>query len=53
MVLFINRDEVYNPDTPEKGTAQIQIAKHRNGPIGQVTLAFVPEHARFGNLARV
>jgi replicative DNA helicase len=53
VVLFINRDEVYNPDTPEKGTAQIQIAKHRNGPVGQVTLAFVPEHARFGNLARV
>ena len=50
VVLFINRDEVYNPDTPEKGTAHIQIAKHRNGPVGQVTLSFIPEHARFGNL---
>lgn len=53
VVLFINREEVYNPETPEKGTAQLQIAKHRNGPVGQVTLSFIPEHARFGNLARV
>jgi replicative DNA helicase len=53
VVLFINREEVYNPDTPEKGTAQIAIAKHRNGPVGQVMLSFIPEHARFGNLARV
>jgi replicative DNA helicase len=47
IVMFIYRDEVYNPDTDRKGYADIIIAKHRNGPIGQVVLRFEPETTRF------
>jgi replicative DNA helicase len=53
VVLFIYRDEVYNPDSPDRGTAEIIIAKHRNGPVGAVQLAFVDHYARFANIARV
>ncbi|HVL38686.1 MAG TPA: DnaB-like helicase C-terminal domain-containing protein, partial [Fimbriimonadaceae bacterium] len=35
IVLFIYRDEVYNPDSPQKGIAEIIVAKHRSGPIGK------------------
>jgi replicative DNA helicase len=47
IVMFIYRDEVYNPDTERKGYADIIVAKHRNGPIGQVILKFQPETTRF------
>jgi replicative DNA helicase len=53
VVLFIYRDELYNPDSPDRGTADIVIAKHRNGPTGMVQLAFVDHHTRFANMARV
>ncbi len=53
VVLFIYRDELYNPDSPDRGTAEIIIAKHRNGPTGLVQLAFVDHHTRFANMARV
>ena len=46
-------DEVYNPDSPDRGTAEILIAKHRNGPVGNVQLAFLDHYTRFGNMARV
>ena len=49
LILFIYRDEVYNPDTPDKGTAEIIIAKQRNGPIGRVRLTFLGQHTRFEN----
>ena len=52
IVMFIYRDEVYNPDTTSKGIAEIQIAKHRNGPIGKVELAFLDHYTKFANLAR-
>lgn len=52
LILFIYRDEVYNPETPEKGVAEIIIGKQRNGPIGTVRLAFLGEYTRFENLAR-
>ena len=43
-VLFIYRDEVYNPDTDKKNIAEIIIAKQRSGPIGTVELAWLPEY---------
>jgi len=51
VVLFIYRDEVYNPDTERKNTADIIVAKHRNGPTGQVQLFFRKEYTRFYDLA--
>ncbi len=51
VILFIYRDEVYNPETPEKGISEIIIGKQRNGPIGTVRLAFQGEYTRFENLA--
>ena len=51
LILFIYRDEVYNPDSPDKGKAEIIIGKQRNGPIGTVGLMFRGEYTRFENLA--
>ncbi|MDR3221501.1 MAG: replicative DNA helicase [Candidatus Accumulibacter sp.] len=51
LIMFIYRDEVYNPDTPDKGTAEIIIGKQRNGPIGSVRLTFLGEYTRFENHA--
>lgn len=49
VILFIYRDEVYNPDSPDKGTAEIIISKQRNGPIGTTRLTFQGESTRFLN----
>ncbi len=53
VVLFIYRDEVYNPseDNPNKGVAEIIIGKQRNGPVGKVFLQFESAYTRFQNLA--
>ena len=51
VIMFIYRDEVYNPDTPDKGSAEIIIGKQRNGPIGTVRLTFMGEYTRFENFA--
>jgi replicative DNA helicase len=51
VIVFIYRDEVYNEDSPQKGTAEIIIGKQRNGPTGTVHLAFLNKYTRFENLA--
>jgi replicative DNA helicase len=51
VILFIYRDEVYNEDTDDKGTAEIIIGKQRNGPIGKVRLQFTGNLTKFENLA--
>src|SRR5258707_5472744 len=51
VIFFIYRDEVYNPETQEKGVAEIIIGKQRNGPIGTIRLTFLGEHTRFENFA--
>jgi replicative DNA helicase len=53
VVMFIYRDEVYNPDSADRGTAEVLVAKHRNGPTGSAHLAFIANYAKFGDLARV
>jgi replicative DNA helicase len=51
LILFIYRDEVYNQESPDKGTAEIIIGKQRNGPIGTVKLTFLGQYTRFENFA--
>lgn len=50
VVMFIYRDEYYNHDSEKKGITELIIAKQRNGPIGTVELAWIPEYQRFANL---
>lgn len=51
VVMFIYRDDYYKKDTELKGISEIIIAKQRNGPIGTVNLAWLPEYTKFANLA--
>ena len=51
MILLIYRDEVYNKETPKKGVAEIDLAKHRNGETGEIRLTFRGANARFENYA--
>jgi len=51
LIMFIYRDEVYNKESKEAGTAEIIIGKQRNGPIGSVRLAFEGQYTRFSNLS--
>jgi replicative DNA helicase len=53
VVLFIYRDELYNPDSADRGTAEIILSKHRNGPTGKTQLAFLDHYTRFANMARM
>jgi replicative DNA helicase len=53
VVMFLYRDEVYNAESPDKGTAEVLVSKHRNGPVGTTQLAFIDRYTRFANMARV
>jgi replicative DNA helicase len=53
VVLFLYRDELYNPESPDRGSAEVIVAKHRNGPTGKCQLAFLDHYTRFANMARV
>lgn len=52
LIAFIYRDEVYNENSPDKGTAEIIIAKQRNGPIGKARLTFLGQYCCFENFTR-
>jgi replicative DNA helicase len=52
VVMFLYRDEVYNRESPDKGLAEVIIAKHRSGPVGKVDLVFNGAYTRFDNAAR-
>ncbi|MBI4728556.1 MAG: replicative DNA helicase [Acidobacteria bacterium] len=53
VVMFVYREEKYDPDTPKKGEAEIIVEKHRNGPTDTINLAFLGQYTKFENLARV
>jgi replicative DNA helicase len=52
VVMFLYRDEVYDPNSSDKGAADVIVAKHRAGPIGTKRLVFLAQYARFDNAAR-
>ncbi len=52
VVMFLYRDEVYDDQSPDKGIAEVIVAKHRNGPTGRVRMAFRGQYTRFDNMAR-
>lgn len=52
IVAFLYRDELYNNQSPDKGTAEVLVMKHRAGPTGIVRLAFLEHYTRFANMAR-
>ncbi len=52
VVMFVYREEYYDKESERLGEADIIFAKHRNGPIGQVTLSFMPKYPRFASLYR-
>ncbi|MDJ0714642.1 MAG: replicative DNA helicase [Prochloraceae cyanobacterium] len=52
LVIMLYREEYYQPDTPDRGIAEVIIAKHRNGPTGTIKLLFQPELTKFLNMER-
>jgi replicative DNA helicase len=50
--MLLYRDELYNPESSDRGTAEILVAKHRAGPTGMIRLAFLERHTRFVNMAK-
>jgi replicative DNA helicase len=53
VVMFLYRDEVYNHESPDRGTAEVIVSKHRSGPTGVTQLAFLDHYTKFANMARV
>jgi replicative DNA helicase len=52
LVMFLYRDEYYNPESEDQGIAELHLSKHRNGPIGTVKLVFLSHYPKFANLTR-
>lgn len=52
VVMFLYRDELYNSESPDRGTAEVLVTKHRSGPTGMVRLAFLDHHTRFANMSK-
>lgn len=52
VVIFLYRDEIYNPESEQRGTAEVIVSKHRNGPTGMTRLAFLEHLTKFANMAR-
>ncbi|MCD8300205.1 MAG: replicative DNA helicase [Clostridiales bacterium] len=52
VVMFIYRDDYYNKDSDNKGIAEVNVAKQRNGPIGTVNLVWLPQYTKFANLEK-
>src|SRR5215203_6162485 len=52
VVMFLYRDEYYNPESDDKGIAEVIVGKHRNGPTGKVQLAWLEQYTKFASLAR-
>jgi len=52
LVMFIYRDEIYNPESDAMGIAEINLAKNRNGPVDRVRLAYMPNFTKFADLQR-
>jgi replicative DNA helicase len=52
VVMFLYRDEYYNPESDDKGIAEVIVSKHRNGPTGKVQLAWMEQYTKFASLAR-
>ncbi|HLI71833.1 MAG TPA: replicative DNA helicase [Ktedonobacteraceae bacterium] len=50
IVMFIYRDDAYNPESERKNIANVIVAKHRNGPVGEISLYFQPNQTRFRDL---
>jgi len=52
VIIFLYRPEYYDPNTEKRGVAEVIVAKHRNGPVGTVEMAFLPEYTKFVDLAQ-
>ena len=52
VVMFLHRPEMYEPESTERGIAEVIVAKHRNGPTGLIKLAFLEQYTRFVNMAK-
>ena len=52
VIMFLYRDDYYNPETEEKNIAEVIIAKQRNGPVGTIKLAWQPKYTKFVSLER-
>ena len=52
VIMFLHREEYYDPNTEDKNIAEVIVAKQRNGPVGTIELAWLPQYTKFGNPER-